>query len=197
MNLNVKKTKEMILDFSKKCHDLIPVTINSERVEVVSEYKYLGFTIDDKLTGSTHAKKMYRKANQRMFFLRKLKQISVDNIILELFYKSIIQSVLSYCLVCWFGNLCKKDKHYINRIVKCANRMGVVCSSLDMIFDDSVIKKLSSIQGNISHPLHDLFSSSSKRLKSIYCRTERYKNSFVPTAVRKFNNSVVERYHIK
>ena len=48
--------------------------------------------------------------------------------------------------------------------------MGVVCSSLDMIFDDCVFKKLSSIQGNSSHPLHDYFSSSSKRLNSIYCR---------------------------
>ena len=41
--------------------------------------------------------------------------------------------------------------------------MGVVGVSLDIISDDSVFKKLSSIQGNSSHPLHDYFSSSSKR----------------------------------
>lgn len=198
LNLNVKKTKEMVIDFSRKSQSYTPVTIDDENVEVVTEYKYLGFTIDDKLTGSSHVKKMYKKANQRMFFLRKLKRISVDNLILELFYKSIIQSVLSYCLVCWFGNTCRKDRNLINRIMKSASRMGVMCSFLDMIYDDLVSSKLLKIQDNSLHPLYDCFvSSSSARLRSIFCRTERYKNSFVPTAIRKFNNSVVERFNIK
>ena len=169
LNLNVKKTKEMVIDFSRKSQSYTPVTIDDENVEVVTEYKYLGFTIDDKLTGSSHVKKMYKKANQRMFFLRKLKRISVDNLILELFYKSIIQSVLSYCLVCWFGNTCRKDRNLINRIMKSASRMGVMCSFLDMIYDDLVSSKLLKIQDNSLHPLYDCFvSSSSARLRSIF-----------------------------
>lgn len=198
LNLNVKKTKEMVFDFSRKQHELVPVTINDEYVDVVSDYKYLGFTIDDKLTGSSHVNKVYKKANQRMYFLRKLNHIAVDNVILELFYKSIVQSVLCYCLVCWFGNICKRDRRILNRIVKFATRIGVDCSSIDTIYNDAVTSKLLNILENNVHPLHDSFiTSSSDRLKSVYCRTERFKNTYVPTAVRKFNRSVVERFDIK
>ena len=76
LNLNAKKTKEMIIDFSKCPTDLSPVSINDEDVEIVHEYKYLGTIIDDKLKGTSNVKKMCKKANQRLYFLRKLKDVN-------------------------------------------------------------------------------------------------------------------------
>ena len=44
--LNVKKTKEMIIDFRRNKNPLTPVLSNNEEVERVESYKYLGVTLD-------------------------------------------------------------------------------------------------------------------------------------------------------
>ncbi len=36
---------------------------------------------------------------------------------MELFYKSYIEPVLSFSISCWFGNLSEKHKNALNRIV--------------------------------------------------------------------------------
>ena len=74
LDLNVKKTKEMIIDFYEKKTILEPIMINNTAVDVVQSYKYLGSIIDDKLNGNENIEKVYKKPNQRMYFVRKLKK---------------------------------------------------------------------------------------------------------------------------
>ena len=54
LNLNVKKTKEMVIDFRRRSVDCDRVMINAEHVERVHDYKYLGIIIDDKMSGSAN-----------------------------------------------------------------------------------------------------------------------------------------------
>ena len=54
--VNVKKTKEMVLDFNKKGIIVPPSNVNGEVVERVSTYRYLGVEIDNKLTFKECAK---------------------------------------------------------------------------------------------------------------------------------------------
>ena len=54
LELNVKKTKEMIIDFSETPVQHEPLIINEGTVEIVNEYKYLGTIIDKKLIFSSH-----------------------------------------------------------------------------------------------------------------------------------------------
>ena len=50
LELNIKKTKEMIIDYRTKNHRVPdPIIIDAETVERVEEYKYLGFMIDNQL----------------------------------------------------------------------------------------------------------------------------------------------------
>ena len=50
LTLNVKKTKELVVDFRKTAADPIPdLFINGEKVERVDQYKYLGTIIDKSL----------------------------------------------------------------------------------------------------------------------------------------------------
>ena len=49
LDLNVGKTKELIIDFRKKNSVIPDLFIDGAKVERVSEYKYLGTIIDDKL----------------------------------------------------------------------------------------------------------------------------------------------------
>ena len=72
LNLNVKKTKEVILDFRRKKDDLVNVKINRNDVEVVRSYKYLGVVIDNRLLSllSNMSLKKYKKI-QILDFRRK------------------------------------------------------------------------------------------------------------------------------
>ena len=61
LNLNVKKTKEVIFDFCRKKDDLVNVKINGNDVEIVSSYKYLGVVIDNRLLSNMSLKKYKRQ----------------------------------------------------------------------------------------------------------------------------------------
>ena len=51
LTLNVKKTREMIIDFRRSRPDhYTPLTINGEVVERVAEFKFLGVIISDSVT---------------------------------------------------------------------------------------------------------------------------------------------------
>ena len=65
--LNVKKTKELVFDFRKKTCVHNSITLNGEEIEQVHSYKYLGTTIDDKLTFSDHVKLSRSKLTKDCF----------------------------------------------------------------------------------------------------------------------------------
>ena len=57
LDLNVKKTKEMLIDFRKAPRMTIPdLFIDSVKVKGVTEYKYLGTVLDNKLNLKTKQK---------------------------------------------------------------------------------------------------------------------------------------------
>lgn len=50
LDINISKTKEMIIGFSRNPAAAVPQLMNNQGVEVVKQYKYLGTIIDDKLS---------------------------------------------------------------------------------------------------------------------------------------------------
>ena len=66
LELNVNKTKEMVIDFRNKKTPITSIVINNEAVEVVSSYKYLGTVIDYKFNGTENSKLLYGKAVKRI-----------------------------------------------------------------------------------------------------------------------------------
>ena len=112
--LNVTKTKNnMCIEFRRYPPAQTDTVIHDNKVEVVDEYKYLGTTIVNKLRWDRHCTVMYKKCQQRLYCLRKLRSFNVDNTIL--FYKSCIQSVLTFSFICWFlGTSVKKTRIICN-----------------------------------------------------------------------------------
>ena len=49
MQFNVKKTKELVIDFRRNRIPPTPLTVNGETIERATTYKYLGVIIDEKL----------------------------------------------------------------------------------------------------------------------------------------------------
>ena len=193
LELNVTKTEEMIVDFRRKKELVQPLTIKVEEVRQVSTYKYLGTTIDDQLCWTTNVDACLKKANLRLFFLRKLRQFKVGSNILYLFYRSVIQSSLGYNQLCYYGAIKEDDARRLNRVVEKAQQIvGHDIESLGTIYENVSIKKAQSITKDDSHPLHStLTDCQSKRVqgryKSFKCHTSRFANTFVPSVIRSQN----------
>ena len=58
---------------------------------------------DHKLNGYENIEKVYKKTNQRMYFMRKFKKCYIDKSIMSMFYKSVVESVLNFGLLNWYG----------------------------------------------------------------------------------------------
>ncbi|KAI3355174.1 hypothetical protein L3Q82_017873 [Scortum barcoo] len=82
--INVKKTKEMIVDFRRGRHLPSPLYIGGTAVEVVSSFRYLGVHISDDLTWSKNTSCLIRKAHQRLYFLRRLRRAGLGSSVLNL-----------------------------------------------------------------------------------------------------------------
>ena len=187
MLLNVKKTKELIIDFRIKKEPLQPLVIKDEPIDIVNSYKYLGITIDDKLDWHSHASLVYSKMCQRMYLLRKLNSFHIDKTILSLFYRSTIESVLLFCICGWGGNCTIKDQKHFNSVINKASR---ICSNSFEHTSDTLqkisFKKVTHIMKHKSHPLFSQIKTSQRsgRVTLMNCRKERYKRSFLPASLK-------------
>ena len=72
LELNSKKTVEMLIDFRRAPSPLLPLTINSSvAVKVVESFKFLGTTIANNLKWEENTL-IIKRAHIGMFFLRQL-----------------------------------------------------------------------------------------------------------------------------
>ena len=131
-----------------------------------------------------------KKGQQRLFCLRKLAKFQVDRSLMKMFYCAFIESVISFCIICWYGNLSVKDKNSLGRIVCVSSKVaGVKLSSLDDIFNTQVLRSAKSIRKDGSHPLNQEYKllPSGLRLAVPTATKNRHKFSFVPLSIRALN----------
>ena len=87
--LNVKKTKEMPIDF-RIARTVIPdLFIDGVKVERVTEFKYLGTVLDNKLNLNKNTDFIHKI----IFCLQMLRSLNVSAPVLCTFYQSCIESV--------------------------------------------------------------------------------------------------------
>lgn len=195
LQLNTAKTKEMVVDFRKSKHALLPVTIEGVNVEVVNTYKYLGIHLDDKLDWSANTAAIYKKGQSRLYFLRRLRSFNVCSKLLRMFYQSVVASVLFYAVACWGGSTKKRDAGRLDRLVrKAGSVVGAELECITSVSDKRTMNKILNILDNDCHPLHTTIiqqkSLISWRLRSLTCATDRLRKSFVPRAIQLYNASL-------
>ena len=145
---------------------------------------------------STHTV-TYKKCQQRLYCLRKLRSFNVDNTILSMFYKSCIQSVLTFSFICWFGNVSQKDKNSLQRIVNISSKVtGVTQSTLTALYEKHVVNKATRILADDKHVLYAdyILLPSSRRFRTVTCKTNRKRFSFVPMSIRLLNDKSLGHY---
>ena len=108
----------MIFDYRKTQNDKESVIINDTSVTLVPSYKYLGVTIQNDLKWNDHVTAQVKKADRRMYFVRRLMKLKIDNKIICLFYNSIVSSVLVYAASCWYNSCDTQQKKEVCKFAR-------------------------------------------------------------------------------
>ncbi|KAK3575314.1 hypothetical protein QTP86_024722, partial [Hemibagrus guttatus] len=87
----------------------IMTTIHSP-VTSVESFHFLGTTITKELKWEQNIRSLIKKAQQRMYFLRQLKNFLLPVKMLVNFYTAIIKSILTSSITVWFAAATARDK---------------------------------------------------------------------------------------
>ena len=108
MNINSTKTKEMILGpFGEESPT--PLLIAAKPVQRVSEYKFLGVTVNSTMKWDDHVAVITSKAAKRLWFLKKLKRAGVVREDLVYFCQAVVRPTLGYACPAWHTSLTKEQ----------------------------------------------------------------------------------------
>ncbi|KAI4890381.1 hypothetical protein NFI96_029126 [Prochilodus magdalenae] len=149
--------------------DHSPLHIDGSAVEIVMSTKFLGVHLAEDLTWSLNTSTITKKAQQRLYFLRRLRKAHLPPPILTTFYRGTIESILSSCITAWFGNCITSDHKSLQRVVRTAEKIiGVSLPTITDIYTTRCIRKANSIVGDYTHPSHTLSSllPSGKRINT-------------------------------
>ena len=125
-----------------------------------------------------------------MYHLRKLKEFRISDNILQVFYKSVIESVLFFSVSVWGGNITAQEKRMISRVRKNGGRITKAkCSALFDVYKSHALSLACKVIEDSSHPLAPAFTKlpSGRRFRQPKSRTSRYRNSFVPNVTAMMN----------
>jgi hypothetical protein len=195
LDLNVRKTKDMIFDFRRNRPHTTNVRIDNSDVETVKTYKYLGVHIESNMKWDTHINVQIKKAGRRLYHLRCLRKLCVQMSLMCMCYNSLVSSVLLYAASAWFERCCECLRKEVHKVRKKAGRIIGDKSCRDLIdpasaHKDKCISIAKKILRDPTHPLHHHFHllPHGLRYQVPRCRTERYRTTFVPTSIRLLNN---------
>lgn len=80
------------------------------KVNTVENYNYCVTILGDKLNFTCHSENLQEREQQRLVCLRKPLKFQIDKSLMILFYRSHIDSVLTFSHLWWFGNLNIRSK---------------------------------------------------------------------------------------
>jgi hypothetical protein len=186
LDLNVTKTKELLIDFRRNPVPVPDLMIDGVPVERVTEYKYLGTVICDKLSFNANTTLILKKCQSRIYCLQKLRKLNINPSFLQTFYRSFIESVITFGFVCWYGSLSVKNKNVLVRMVNvCSKVIGSQQASAESLYEQRVVRKGRRIASDRSHVLAHLYEllPSGRRHRTHKARTLRLQNSFIPKSI--------------
>ena len=209
MKLNVEKCKELIIDFAKKKHHFPPLTVDDMNVERVKSTCILGLTIQDNMKWNEHIHNIVKKASKRLYMLRLLKRANVSIDTLITVYTTIIRPVVEYACQVWHYNIQQYLSEEIEKIQKRAFRIILLTQKYDDALSKTNIMSLRYRREKLCEQFFETDISNEKlkdllpqttliyeyELKSVpkyhnyLCRTERFKDSFLPQSIIKINSN--------
>ena len=210
MNINTKKTKEMLLGPVLK-NPPPSIVFDTGVVDRVTSFKLLGVIIADNLNWENHVDAICAKAGNRLHFLKLLKRSSVTLDDLLQYYKSVIRPVIEYACPVWQSGLTVEQRGRLESIQRRA--LHIISGSLDYELNCG-LHDIEPISVRLDNLTRSFFKRISRRddclnyllpserpaevvdrlrqpdkLPGIICRTERYFKSFLPHALNNYQHS--------
>jgi hypothetical protein len=196
LQLNVSKTKELLFDFRKQNRNDEPVMINELPVEICNDYKYLGIKIDSKLRFTEHVDYQYKRSCKKLYYVRTMAKLKVNIDLTVMFFNAVILPVITYGCASFYSYLSNDQKCRLDKPRKiCCKLVRLMYDNdnIPSVFDlykSHVLNMANKIIDDASHPLHKYFIllPSRRRYRLPAQRTTRYRNSFIPVALRLLND---------
>ena len=168
LSLNIKKTKYMIFHNKNKPIDHSPIiNINNISVDRVTDFNFLGITLDEQLNWRSHINKISAKISKSIGILYKLKHF-LPLCVLKMLYHSLILPHLSYGILLWGYN--------INRLHKLQKKViRIISNNTYIAHTEPIFKTLCLLK------LSDIYALSILKFYYQYCHGQLpfYLQSFV------------------
>ena len=104
LSINVKKTHVMIWTPKSKSLPSLSIKMNNQIIDVVKETKFLGVTLDEKLSWSKHIQNVSNKVSKGIGIIKKLRPFLNRSTLVDLYY-AFVYPFLTYCIHVW-GTAC-------------------------------------------------------------------------------------------
>ncbi len=156
-------------------------------------FKFLGTIISADLKWSANSTLIIKKAQQRLHFVRVLKKNCLNVKLLEIFYRSAVESLLTYCIAVWYCSCTEAERKGIQRIINTAQKIiGCPLPALKQLYNSRCLSRAQNIEKDHSHPGSHFFKllPSGRRYRCVKSRTNRLKDSFFPRAIITLNTNM-------
>ena len=138
--LNLKKTCYMIFKPKNKKIDeeIIKIYIDNHQIQRVTNTKFLGVLIDEKLTWSVHVNDICCKISRSIGAMNRLKCIIPNQVLLTLYYTMILPYIM-YCCIIWGHSA----NYLVERVLKLQKRaIRIISNSKPFSHTAELFKKL-------------------------------------------------------
>ena len=209
MKLNIKKTKNMIFNFSKNNQFSTEIKMENDVIETVTETKLLGTTITSDLSWNKNTEKIVKETNKRMQLLHKAAKFTNNTRDLKQIYMLQIRSKLDQSAVVWHSGLTNKNRNDLERVQKSAVKLILGAryesyndalkilglETLDKRRDKMCLKfakqclKLSKMKDLFpkNESDHSMTKRNTDAYKVVRASTERFRKSAIPSMVKLLN----------
>ena len=209
MKINMKKTKIMIFNFSKKFDFLPQLSFpGSDPLEVIYSTKLLGVTLTSNLSWAEHVNELSRQATKKLWILIRFKTLGGTTQQLVTVYQCRIRSTLEFGAPVFHSGLTKEQSRQLELVQKKATAiiLGKEYINYESALNQLRLERLDTRRTNLCYnfalsciksPKHkSMFSlnplprQNMRRTKpyiEVACNTSRYYNSPVPYLTRLLN----------
>ena len=123
MQINEKKTKSMIFNFTSNYQFSTRLKLNNQLIETINDTSLLGTVIQDNLSWDLNTKELVRRANMRMELLRRVAAFCPDIEDLKVIYIQFVRNVLEHSAVVWHSAITEQNSTDLERVQKNAFRI--------------------------------------------------------------------------
>ena len=209
--INLEKTHLML--FTNKAHQgNVSINANGHTINEITEIKFLGVMLDNKLSWKAHIKYISSKISKSVSILKMLKFFFPSRILKSLYY-SFVYPYFSYCNIIWGG---AANTHLESLVLLQKKCIRIICKMgyldhTEPLFKENNILKIDQIYSlncakfvfcslnkikyiEFHHRLatngsfHHYQTRSSKQLRTEYVRLQKFMNSFLNHGIKIWND---------